>query len=89
MRALVKAGAKVAASNNAGDRAWHWAVNMGHDEVAKLLVEVGEGKKGGGEGSYVFFIPPRSNLPPPPFYLLAGVAHRPGRRHRAGPRAQS
>ena len=50
VRALVKAGAKVAASNNAGDRAWHWAVNMGHDDVAKLLVEVGEGKIGGGGG---------------------------------------
>lgn len=40
VRALVSAGAKVAASNNAGDRAWHWAVNMGHAKVAAVLVEV-------------------------------------------------
>jgi ankyrin repeat protein len=38
---LLSLGAKVNASNNAGDRAWHWAQNMGHEEVMDFLVKVG------------------------------------------------
>ena len=37
VEALLRAGAKPLASNNAGDRAWHWATTMGHDAVADLL----------------------------------------------------
>jgi hypothetical protein len=38
---LLQLGAKVDASNNAGDRPWHWAKNMGHEEVVALLEKVG------------------------------------------------
>lgn len=34
---LLSLGAKINASNNAGDRPWHWADNMGHDDVKALL----------------------------------------------------
>ena len=34
---LLSLGAKVNASNNAGDRPWHWARNMGHKDVMTLL----------------------------------------------------
>ncbi len=37
---LLSLGAKIDASNNAGDRAYHWAENMGHQEVMDLLVKV-------------------------------------------------
>lgn len=37
---LLSLGAKVNASNNAGDRPWHWAHNMGHDGVMQLLEKV-------------------------------------------------
>ena len=37
---LLSLGAKVNASNNAGDRPWHWAQNMGHDDIQDLLVKV-------------------------------------------------
>lgn len=37
---LLRLGAKVNASNNAGDTAWHWARNMGHDGIMKLLEQV-------------------------------------------------
>lgn len=38
---LISTGAKVNASNNAGDTPWHWAQNMGHEEVMTYLEEVG------------------------------------------------
>ena len=38
--ALLNLGAKVNASNNAGDRPWHWARNMGHKDVMDLLEKV-------------------------------------------------
>ena len=37
---LLSLGAKINASNNAGDRPWHWAQNMGHDDIQDLLVKV-------------------------------------------------
>ena len=37
---LLSLGAKVNASNNAGDRPWHWARNMGHNGVMDLLERV-------------------------------------------------
>jgi ankyrin repeat protein len=40
---------QINASNNAGDTPWHWATNMGHGEVAELLVKVG-GRQGRGRG---------------------------------------
>ena len=36
---LLSLGAKVDASNNAGDRPWHWADNMGHEDVKALLTK--------------------------------------------------
>lgn len=38
---LLSLGAKINASNNAGDRPWHWAQNMGHQDVMKFLEQVG------------------------------------------------
>lgn len=37
---LIGLGAKVNASNNAGDRPWHWAQNMGHEDMMAALVKV-------------------------------------------------
>jgi ankyrin repeat protein len=37
---LLNLGAKLNASNNAGDRPWHWAKNMGHTEVMEFLEKV-------------------------------------------------
>ena len=37
---LLSLGAKINASNNAGDRPWHWAQNMGHEDIQDLLVKV-------------------------------------------------
>ncbi len=37
---LLSLGAKIDASNNAGDRPWHWARNMGHDNMMELLEQV-------------------------------------------------
>jgi len=37
---LLSLGAKVNASNNAGDRPWHWARNMDHPDVMELLERV-------------------------------------------------
>lgn len=37
---LISLGAKVNASNNAGDRPYHWARNMGHKDVMDLLEKV-------------------------------------------------
>ena len=37
---LLSLGAKVNASNNAGDRPWHWARNMDHPAVMELLERV-------------------------------------------------
>ena len=37
---LLGLGAKIDASNNAGDRPYHWAENMGHKEVMEFIVEV-------------------------------------------------
>ena len=34
---LIDLGAKVNASNNAGDRPWHWAHNLGHNAMLDLL----------------------------------------------------
>jgi ankyrin repeat protein len=39
---LLALGAAVNASNNAGDTPWHWAKNMGHGEVMKVLEQVRE-----------------------------------------------
>ncbi|DBA87423.1 hypothetical protein WJX77_001859 [Trebouxia sp. C0004] len=38
---LLSLGAKIDASNNAGDRPWHWARNMGHDNVMEMLEQNG------------------------------------------------
>mmetsp|Transcript_11631 Transcript_11631/g.15819 ORF Transcript_11631/g.15819 Transcript_11631/m.15819 type:complete len:184 (-) Transcript_11631:166-717(-) len=38
---LLQLGAKVNASNNAGDTAWHWARNMRHEELSDYLVKNG------------------------------------------------
>ena len=37
---LLSLGAKIDSSNNAGDRPWHWADNMGHDAVKEFLLKV-------------------------------------------------
>lgn len=37
---LLSLGAKIDASNNAGDRPYHWAENMGHKEVMDFIVQV-------------------------------------------------
>lgn len=37
---LLGLGAKIDASNNAGDRPWHWARNMGHQDVMDFLEQV-------------------------------------------------
>lgn len=37
---LLSLGAKIDASNNAGDRPWHWARNMGHRDVMDFLEQV-------------------------------------------------
>ncbi len=37
---LLRLGAQVNASHNAGDRPWHWARNMGHSGVMALLEQV-------------------------------------------------
>ena len=37
---LLSLGAKIDASNNAGDRAYHWAENMGHKDVMDFIVKV-------------------------------------------------
>ena len=37
---LIELGAKVDASNNAGDRPWHWAHNLGHMAMLDLLEKV-------------------------------------------------
>ncbi len=34
---LLGLGAKIDASNNAGDRPWHWAHNLGHTAMLALL----------------------------------------------------
>ena len=36
---LLSLGAKINASNNAGDRPWHWADNMGHEDIKALLTQ--------------------------------------------------
>ena len=42
---LLSLGAKASASNNAGDRPWHWARNMGHKDVMELLEKVRKGRR--------------------------------------------
>ena len=37
---LLSLGAKIDASNNAGDRPWHWARNMGHADMMDVLEQV-------------------------------------------------
>ena len=37
---LLGLGAAVDASNNAGDRPWHWAHNLGHTAMLELLEKV-------------------------------------------------
>lgn len=44
---LLSLGAKVNASNNAGDRPWHWAKNMGHTGVMSLLEKAGASRENG------------------------------------------
>lgn len=44
---LLSLGAKVNASNNAGDRPWHWAENMGHKGVMSLLEKAGADREHG------------------------------------------
>ncbi|PNW77453.1 hypothetical protein CHLRE_10g437250v5 [Chlamydomonas reinhardtii] len=44
---LLRLGAKVNASNNAGDRPWHWARNMGHTGVMAILEQHGAVKERG------------------------------------------
>ncbi|KAL4450555.1 hypothetical protein ABPG77_000911 [Micractinium sp. CCAP 211/92] len=44
---LLSLGAKVNASNNAGDRPWHWARNMGHTEVMAFLEKNGGSREQG------------------------------------------
>jgi hypothetical protein len=39
---LLSLGAKANASNNAGDRPWHWAQNMGHADVMEFLEKVSD-----------------------------------------------
>ena len=41
---LVRFGAKLNASNNAGDTPWQWAANMRHDEACDLLEKLGADK---------------------------------------------
>ena len=41
VKLLLDMGAKMDASNNAGDRAIHWAQNMGHEEVYTYLQSIG------------------------------------------------
>lgn len=41
---LVKKGAKINASNNAGDTPWQWAANMRHDEACDRLETLGADK---------------------------------------------
>jgi len=43
---LLSLGAKVNASNNAGDRPWHWARNMDRPDVMELLERVRSGPVG-------------------------------------------
>lgn len=42
---MLKLGAKVNASNNAGDTPWHWADNMGNSAMCDWLVKNGATKK--------------------------------------------
>ncbi len=51
---LLNLGAKINASNNAGDRPWHFARNMGHNDVMEFLEKVG-GARGTCDGSCVSF----------------------------------
>lgn len=37
---LLSLGAHINASNNAGDRPWHWARNMGYDDAMEMLEQV-------------------------------------------------
>ena len=37
---LLSLGAHINASNNAGDRPWHWARNMGHADMMEMLEQV-------------------------------------------------
>ena len=41
---LVRLGAKLNASNNAGDTPWQWAANMRHDEACDVLEKLGADK---------------------------------------------
>ena len=41
---LAKRGARLNASNNAGDTPWQWAANMRHDEACDLLEKLGADK---------------------------------------------
>ena len=41
---LVRLGAKLNASNNAGDTPWQWAANMRHDEACDILEKLGADK---------------------------------------------
>lgn len=37
---LLSLGAHINASNNAGDRPWHWARNMGYGDMMEMLEQV-------------------------------------------------
>ena len=40
VKLLLDLGAKLDASNNAGDRPWHWADNMGQEATKDFLLQV-------------------------------------------------
>mmetsp|Transcript_44889 Transcript_44889/g.85818 ORF Transcript_44889/g.85818 Transcript_44889/m.85818 type:complete len:117 (+) Transcript_44889:2337-2687(+) len=44
---LLKLGAKINASNNAGDTAWHWADNMRNEDMCDFLVKNGASRRQG------------------------------------------